>query len=259
MQCSRIGSNTVIRKTTLFAFALYLVPAMAGAATIDFTGLGKAEVVSLGGERVVNAWAGELNWIWLSGQPASMADAFYTYCVDLKADETDHQGIAVRTTDEMTGSTPNVGQKAAWLFNTYAAAIHDDYSAASKSRAAGLQLAIWEVLYDTPSQNTIYEVDGSKAGKGNFYATGLYTSAAAISYGNLYLQSLLGTGTSYLSADATWLDSDNAKYGMTGGPGQDQIASSVPEPGTLVLLAAGLLGIAGTRRKKKADLGSRLA
>lgn len=250
---SWIVSRYLIRKMVV-AFVMCLVPALAGAATIDFTGLGKAEVVSLGGVRVVNAWAGELNWIWLSGQPANMADAFYTYCVDLRSDETDHQGITVRTTDEMTGTTANVGQKAAWLFNTYAATIHADYSSASKAMAAGLQLAIWEVLYDTT-----YQIDGTKADKGSFYATGVYTSAAAISYGNQYLQNLLGSGTSYLSADAMWLDSENAKYGLTGGPGQDQITRSVPEPGTLALLGAGLLGIAGARRKKKTDLASRLA
>jgi hypothetical protein len=253
MQSHEIGAESLIRKT-VFALALCVLPSAAGAATIDFTGLGKAEVVSLGGVRVVNAWAGELNWVWLSGQPEGSANPFYTYCVDLLNNETDHQGVAVSTSDEMTGSTPNVGQKAAWLFNTYADTIHANYSSASQAMAAGLQLAIWEVLYDTT-----YEIDGTKADKGNFYATGVYTSAAAISYGNQYLQDLLSAGTSYLSADARWLDSDNATYGLDGGPGQDQITRSVPEPGTLVLLAAGLFGIAGARRKKKADLGSRLA
>ena len=59
---------------------LSLVPTAAGAATIDFLGLGKAEIVTVAGVRDVRAWAGELNWAWLDGKPAGLENTFYWYC-----------------------------------------------------------------------------------------------------------------------------------------------------------------------------------
>ena len=62
-QASASGHN-VKTQCLLAAFMLSLVPTAAGAATIDFLGLGKAEIVTVAGVRDVRAWAGELNWAW---------------------------------------------------------------------------------------------------------------------------------------------------------------------------------------------------
>src|SRR4029078_12832100 len=122
----------------------------ASAGTIDFLGMGKAEIVTVAGVRNVRAWAGELTWAWISGKPAGVDTNFYSYCVDLLNNEQDPQyNVTVASTNGLDTlgmvTTQYAAQKAAWLFNTYASEAHNAYGGAL---AAGLQLAIWEVLFD---------------------------------------------------------------------------------------------------------------
>lgn len=220
----------------LSAIFLLIAPVSASAATIDFTGLGKAEAVTIygirGGATGLRVWAGELTWAWLDGKPAGAGDSFYSYCVDIMNDERDVQyNVGIRSTDAMSTDSMitagNAAQKAVWLFDTFAANAHT-----SSSLAAGLQLAIWEVLFDTGN---------SLSSGSNFYVSG--ASTAAMSAGAWYLSQLNALGDGYLSApSALWLD-------VASGRGQDQITRTVPEPTTLALLATGALAAVIRRRK----------
>src|SRR6476620_1486794 len=100
------------------------LPSLASAGTIDFLGMGKAEIVTVAGVRNVRAWAGELTWAWLDGKPAGATnDPFYSYCVDLLNNEKDPQyNVEVRSTDGlktdgMLTPTASAAQKAVWLFD----------------------------------------------------------------------------------------------------------------------------------------------
>jgi len=199
---------------------LCLIPSTANAATLDFTGVGKADIVSISGLRTVTAYAGELDWAWLGTPPAGFSQSLYTYCVDVLNNEADPQyNVAVRSTDDLTPvsspySAAGAGGKIAWLVNTYAAGIH---ASGTNEQAAGLQVAIWETLYDS-SLNTF------NLAAGQFSVSG---SSGTMAWANTFLTNLYSSSSN--TGTAAWLDSPGNNVG------QDQV-TTVPEPATLALL-----------------------
>jgi len=220
---------------------LCLTPAAASAATLDFTGVGKADIVNISGLRTVTAYAGELNWDWLGTPPAGFSQSLYTYCVDVLNNEADPQyNVTVRSTDEMTPATSpysaaGAGGKIAWLVNTYAATIH---VSGTNEQAAGLQLAIWETLYDS-------DLGGYNLGSGDFIVS---ASAGTMNWATNYLKGLYSSTSN--TGHAAWLDSPG------NGNGQDQV--TVPEPSTLALLMVGA-GLVFAFRRKSASMPMTMA
>jgi hypothetical protein len=212
---------------------LCLVPSAAGAETLDFTGIGKASVVSISGLRTVTAWAGELDWSWIGTPPAGFSQSLYSYCVDVLNNEADPQyNVTVRSTDDMTlnpqpYSSAGAGAKIGWLVNTYAANIH---AYGTNEEAAGLQVAIWETLYDSTGPFNL--------AAGQFIVS---ASAGVMSAATNYLSALYSSGG---TGSAVWLDSPG------NGNGQDQV--TVPEPSTLALLMLAAAAIFAFRRKSPA-------
>ena len=116
-------------------------------------------------------------------------------------------------------SGPNYGaQKAAWLFNTYASIVRG--ATGTAAMGAGLQLAIWEVLYD----DGLSLVSGDK-----FRVTA--ASSQALDAGSSYLAALAGTGIGYQTARATVLDARRVRRGSDhrdAGPGTRNACADGP-------------------------------
>ncbi len=226
----------------------------ASASPIHFEGMGKDAVVRINSPRFGPLWvyAGELDWSW-EGTPAGYSTWFYSYCVDATDYEFDHQSVTVDSTDALTtyytAPATDAGKKAAWLFNAHASEIHNAANTGlTNAKAAALQVAIWEVLYDGPLYSGSGALDpGAMLGAGNFKLLSASTDVTA--WTQTYLSELFyGTGPNgaYHTSSATWL---NAYPHDNGSSGQDQMtASPTPEPATMLMFASGLVLIWRLRR-----------
>jgi hypothetical protein len=212
---------------------LLLMPARANADQINFNGPALTKLVTIGGSISTNyhgqVQAGALSWTWAGTPPAGFAQSFYSYCVDLAHFVTDPQYVTVRSSDGFTNGVTGGGSKAAWLFNQYAAGIHQitDLTTAALY-SAGLQIAIWEAMYDSTA---------NLAG-GGFTATSSNATVMTAATGyltELYKSNMVGV--------ATILDSTRSS-------GQDQIVAQVGEPSTLLLMGLAFFGFATLARRR---------
>jgi hypothetical protein len=226
----------------LFAATLGL-PRSASAATLTFEGMGKKSIVTIGGLVTGSFYAGELKWdqsAW-----SDLSSLLYTYCVDIAhevtvpteqvtRDSTDNL-VPPGPSNELASYAVDAGKKAAWLFNTFAGAVRESGSGID---AAGLQVAIWEALYDDKvdlSSGDFRLVTDNTAYTGSVIAQQIAAAATG------YLGQLFNPDGSYHTSTAIWLNSP-----IPGG--QDQI-TNVPEPASMVLLGAGLASLMAYRRR----------
>ncbi|HNV02678.1 MAG TPA: thioester domain-containing protein [Vicinamibacterales bacterium] len=226
---------------TLSLIVFGAVPAQADPVYLKGYGLGVAGLEVMA-PHYFRTFAGQL--LLDMGSPDA-ADDFIAYCIDPTRTRTTIQDMSERALSELpdlgnpaAGVQPNAGGRIAWLINTYAGDAWlraNADSADQNARAAALQLAIWEVLFEPFGSYSL--TSGSLK-----LLWAAENHPLILSYSNLYFSSL-GANT----AEALWYDIRDPQNGY----GQDYAGPlPVPESGSFMLVAAGLLGAlrAATRR-----------
>lgn len=159
----------------------------------------------------------------------------FSYCVDLA------QSIGIGTTtgwDALDPATSAQLIRAEWLIDTFHPqfnSLMSTYGVTKQSAIAALQVAVWEVMGETPGNYDLYSgsFSISKAGAG------------VLTLSNMMLGELGTANLTGFDGDATWLQSRTY---------QDQMfyprVNPIPEPGTVLLYAfGGLIAAFGLRRR----------
>jgi hypothetical protein len=202
-----------VKRLAAIALALVTLPSVASADSFsaNFVGTGLGSGVSgYNGKTYFSVFAGQLKW-------DAGVDDFLSFCLQLDSPVQYKQ-------DFLTSMPEHISATEAARIS---ALVTQNFSSITTNwMAAGLQLAIWNVLYDTDSS----------ASSGAFHSSTL----AATEWANKFLAGLESANAP--TGKAIFLNS------MPGDRGQDQVTYRTPEAGTLLLFGAGALALAARRR-----------
>jgi hypothetical protein len=231
-----------MNKIFLFLILLmgFIATANADQLTYQDWGLGDRWVyINYGGSALTDnpLFAGQL-LVTMNGQSLDV------YCLSVLDAIHSSTTVTVDSLDALS-NLPNTvagsGAKVAWLLNTYAPDVD------TNTKAAALQMSIWEALYDSTydlSQGQFSIMNNPPdlpLDDPNHYAADLVQLQSELSLATTYLNSI-GSNTS----SAIWLNTGPQNAG-----GQS-FGYPVPEPGSLLLLGAGIgMLCIGWRRRQK--------
>ena len=215
-------------------------PAQAGPMYFQHYGLGVSDL-EFQAPFYLRTFAGQL-MVDQTGTATNTADDFAVFCVDITNPKSVIQDVVIRPLSELPDNgnpyrvQPDAGERVAWLLNQYGT---DQWLATDGNfRAAALQIAIWEVLYDRLGG---YDVTG---GEFRWLRATVNTpiNTPIYAYTTGYLTAL-GNNRS----EALWYDVNLQEM-----KGQDFARGMpVPEPGsTMMLLASGLAALGWFARRR---------
>ena len=212
-------SRQVDMKTKLLALVTLFGTALAGSAqAIDLTFAGMSlpnaltASISVNGSSFTSVYAGQLKFTSSSG-------SLSTYCADALSFLNSSSHSYTTSSLTLTPDT-NLGKAATILSNNQAGAL-------TAAQQAGLQLAIWEALYDG---GTTFDASGAK-----FQAKGVSSE-------------VLGFASSYYGSYCDPASNPVTHFGTNQSGGQSQM-TAVPEPMTVAALGLGSLVL--LRRRKR--------
>lgn len=173
--------------------------------------------------------------------------SFNAFCVELF---TSASGFGSATSNFLIGSTTSTSLSKLFSYNDVAngGVNGDGTTSTDKYKSAGLQLAVWELLYDAAPGNV---------SAGEFSAS---VDATSVAWANSLLAGAAGANANYdlqlisdndLRSKPTYQDFVTASIGSTFGCNEgDCGVTPVPEPSSIALTIAGLLGLGFFSRRK---------
>ena len=237
-----------MKRALLLLMLVVLTPAVASAGYIteSWSSLVRTDITV--GARVVQTYTGyvTLNVTDATGMAPLSTGTYEAYCVDLmhwSGNNTAESGSMLAWT--MAGPTGSgltyplytgARNAASYLPNTYV-------GQAGTDRVA-LQAAIWEVLFETGASYGLYSGGVSF----NFFGNTASWETAHLAAFNTFV-SEAANNLNYQS-DATWIKVGNPAGDPYNGYYQD-FATKVPEPGSMMLVGVGLVGLAAAVRRRK--------
>lgn len=218
-----------MKKLILLSFAIGATASAFALPDMAFTGVGKGIGVQWtldSGNNYTSSFAGEIG---LQLTTSTGTTNFYGYCVDISVfipDNNPH-GVQILDTNSLSPNGPGIGYRV----NTFAPGIR---ATGSDNEAAALQIAFWELLYETGGT---YDITA-----GNYRARkqdGSPLEAEVVTKAQQYLAAAGSSVAPYYKSDLG-----------PNGPLSQSFVAPVPEPTTIAALGIGLAALLRKRGRK---------